>query len=87
MPQTACAPTYRAIAFARVRRGFVEDQANSPAMAASVMLAHPRISSTGRARLTRLGKLRLVEAGGALAASSIRFYAPRECPQWVENGH
>ena len=54
VPQAAGAPTDRAIALARVRWGFVEDQANSLTMAASVMLAHPRISSTGRAQVRAL---------------------------------
>ena len=39
------APAHRAIAFARVRRRLAKDQANAPAMAASVMLAHPGVFS------------------------------------------
>ncbi len=42
VPQSTGAPTYRAVAFARIRGSFSEDHVDTPAMATSIVLAHRR---------------------------------------------
>lgn len=68
VPQPGSAPADRAITFAGLGRIFAQEQPDPPAVATSLMLAHPRIFSTLR---------------DSSLAEPFDFYAALECPQWV----